>query len=609
MNSPFAELLDRLAITLLHSLWIGGLIVVLLASLLATVFRNRSPHFRGRLAEFALLSFAISVFGIFLQTGLHAPVVLGPPVARGGLSVSEVSLLQPSNTLGTTHWIALTWILGAGISIFRRTLGWLRLHRLCRRSEPVRDSQIVHAFQKARARLGIRERVSLRVSSEIEAPMMAGVLWPTVLIPLSLLQGAPVSYLQAIFAHELAHHRRWDYLVNLGFQFLGALFFYHPAIWWMLRVIETERERACDDLAISKTRERCDYIRALAWLELNRSEHPNDSFLPAPALRLRPGSTAERMERLVRGSQPRQDRFFGSRPSASFAALISAIAVALSFSPEDARGTSSTNDSDDPPAWMTEIRESAAVVRRCLEFLEKSPSTWTDDALLFSSPITLEKNGKLIRLDQPEPRAFPEFPNQYLLDHRLNFLDGNLPSQDPDGDGFSILEEYEAGTDPRSAESFPPLTDKLHFVSRKVQLYRASFDARPDGRQAQLTRHPSAIFGRDVFAVSEGDLSPDGKLRVESISDQEVQVRHLDTDTAHVLPKREVVEIPTWFAEFRFALGNLDEVFFAKEGSVFSLPPSNGENRYRLEKVEEDGASIIPLDRISGEAGSPIQID
>lgn len=609
MNSPFAELLDRLAITLLHSLWLGGLIAVLLAGLLATIFRKRSPHFRGRLAEIAFLSVAVAVFGIFLRTGFHAPVAPGPPVARGGISVSEVSLLQPSNTLGTTHWIALTWMSGAAVSIFRRSLGWLRLHRLCRRSEPVRDSRIVHAFKMARARLGIRERISLRVSSEIEAPMMAGFLWPTVLIPLSLLQGAPVSYLQAIFAHELAHHRRWDYLVNLGFQFLGALFFYHPAVWWMLRVIETERERACDDLAISKTRERRAYIKALAWLELNRLQPCSASSLPAPALRLRPGSTAERMERLVRGSQPRQDRFFGSRPSASFAALVAALAVAVSFSPDEARGTSSTNDSDDHPAWMTEIREGAAVVRKCLEFLETSPSAWTADALLFSSPITLEKNGQLIRLDQPEPRAFPEFPNQYLLDHRLNFLDGDLPSRDPDGDGFSILDEYQAGTDPRSAESFPPLTDRLHFVSRKVQLYRASFDARPDGRQAQLTRYPSALFNRDVFALSEGDLSPDGQLRVESISDQEVQVRHLDTDTAHILPKREVVEIPTWFAEFRFALGSLDGVFFVKEGTAFSLPPSNGENRYRLEKVAENSASIIPLDRIGGEAGSPIQVD
>ena len=79
--------------------------------------------------------------------------------------------------------------------------------------------------------------------------------------------GLPESQLELILAHELAHIRRHDYLVNLLQTLVETLFFYHPAVWWLSRQIRHERENCCDDVAICLSGNRADYGRALLAIE------------------------------------------------------------------------------------------------------------------------------------------------------------------------------------------------------------------------------------------------------------------------------------------------------------------------------------------------------
>ena len=57
--------------------------------------------------------------------------------------------------------------------------------------------------------------------------------------------------LEMILAHELAHVRRWDYVVNWLQVFIETLLFFHPVVWWLGRDMRRLREECCDDLAIS----------------------------------------------------------------------------------------------------------------------------------------------------------------------------------------------------------------------------------------------------------------------------------------------------------------------------------------------------------------------
>ena len=64
------------------------------------------------------------------------------------------------------------------------------------------------------------------------------------------LAGLPADQMEALLLHELAHIRRYDYLVNALQSMVEALLFYHPAVWWVSGHIRSERELCCDDVAV-----------------------------------------------------------------------------------------------------------------------------------------------------------------------------------------------------------------------------------------------------------------------------------------------------------------------------------------------------------------------
>ena len=95
---------------------------------------------------------------------------------------------------------------------------------------------------------------------------MIGWIRPIVLLPVSALTGLTEAQLRAVIAHELAHIRRHDSLVNLLQILVETLLFYHPAIWWLNRRIRAERELCCDEIAVSLTGDRLEYAKALTLM-------------------------------------------------------------------------------------------------------------------------------------------------------------------------------------------------------------------------------------------------------------------------------------------------------------------------------------------------------
>jgi hypothetical protein len=90
----------------------------------------------------------------------------------------------------------------------------------------------------------------------------------------SVITALPATHLDAVLAHELAHVRRHDYLVNAVQTIVETLLFYHPAVWWCSRQIRIEREHCCDDLVVEACGDRVGYARALAQLEELRGLEP-----------------------------------------------------------------------------------------------------------------------------------------------------------------------------------------------------------------------------------------------------------------------------------------------------------------------------------------------
>jgi hypothetical protein len=113
---------------------------------------------------------------------------------------------------------------------------------------------------------GLHGPVRAIESDEITIPSVIGWFHPVLLMPVSALTGLPVREVESLLAHEIAHIRRHDSLVNLLQALTETTLFYHPAVWWVSRRIREEREFCCDDLAVAMCGDRETYARALAGI-------------------------------------------------------------------------------------------------------------------------------------------------------------------------------------------------------------------------------------------------------------------------------------------------------------------------------------------------------
>ena len=149
-------------------------------------------------------------------------------------------------------------------------------------------------------------------SIRIPVPVIVGHLKPVIVLPAAALAGLSPAHVEAIIAHELAHVRRHDYLVNLAQTVIETLLFYHPAVWWVSHHVRVAREHCCDDIAVTVCRSRHEYVRALLDLEELRDG------TPALALGATDGSLLARGRRLL---VPQQGRTSPPRLAASVIAL------------------------------------------------------------------------------------------------------------------------------------------------------------------------------------------------------------------------------------------------------------------------------------------------
>jgi beta-lactamase regulating signal transducer with metallopeptidase domain len=326
---------------LVSFLWQGALVALALAGALSLV-PSRSPRLRYALASGALLvMFLLSVATAWTFTPQRDSIG-GHPDARderkdlGGRSFPSprsfrlVPRPQDDFALTTASrkllepWLPSLfagWLAGVVLLSLWQIGGWAHLRRTARRdTRPVEEAWLAR-LGVLRERMRIGRAVALLESARVGVPTVIGWLSPVILVPASVFSGLTPRQLEAVLAHELAHVRRHDALINLLQTLVETLLFYHPAVWWVSRQVRVERESCCDDLALEvcgDCLDRLGYARALAALEELRA--------PAPRLALAAtgGDLLERIRRLVGVTTPS-----ASRPGAW---LAGALAVALLLS-------------------------------------------------------------------------------------------------------------------------------------------------------------------------------------------------------------------------------------------------------------------------------------
>lgn len=315
MNLFLEPWVQRLGWVLIHFLW-QGMGVALLLALALRIFAPASSHTRYVVMGSALL--ICGVMPVITWTILGAPTRSSVPLVAIHHSAQDRKIdafaptphFAPDMVLrlpGDVHsewrpmlhrlaevvlpYTVCLWFGGVFLLTVRLTLGWTLLWRLCGSGFPIRDSFCMDRFQELLRRMRVDVPVQLLESTLVEVPTLIGWLRPTLLVPASVFTGLTPDQLEAILAHELAHVRRYDYLVNLFQTVIETILFYHPAVWWISRKLREERENCCDDMALEVVQDRLVYAGALARLEEKRA-------MPL-ALAASDGSLLQRIKRIA----------------------------------------------------------------------------------------------------------------------------------------------------------------------------------------------------------------------------------------------------------------------------------------------------------------------
>jgi hypothetical protein len=202
---------------------------------------------------------------------------------------------------------------------------WTYLRRLRHSVSLPIPAQWQRTLEDLKKRAAVSAPVRLSVNGLTQVPCVLGWLRPIILMPAAAVTGLDQQALEALLAHELAHIRRHDYLVNLVQTVADTLLFYHPAVWWVSKQIRIERENCCDDIAAEICGDRLTYARTLVNLEQVRASRA------AFALSAGGGSLIHRIQRLLQGAGTAERR--GAAWPSALAGLAIVVCLLASLHP------------------------------------------------------------------------------------------------------------------------------------------------------------------------------------------------------------------------------------------------------------------------------------
>lgn len=291
---------QALSLALIHFLWQGALIALSLAAVLAFAQNART---RYALACLAMATMPVA-FAVSLVSALN-----GASAAPPGLVEVVVAPGLP--------WLPTAWIAGVVLVGLYRLGGWIAAQDLKRRAVQPAPLEWRTRLAVLAERAGVTQAVALLESGLAQTPVVIGSLRPAILTPVGMLASLPAHQVEAILLHELAHIQRSDYLVNLMQTLVESILFYHPAVWWVSRLIRIEREHCCDDQVVALGSDAREYVEALLAIEENRHA------AQVPAMAATGGDLMHRIHRLLDPSK---------QPRAGAASWLSAGLLVLVFS-------------------------------------------------------------------------------------------------------------------------------------------------------------------------------------------------------------------------------------------------------------------------------------
>jgi beta-lactamase regulating signal transducer with metallopeptidase domain len=384
--SPF--FVDSVASTVL---WIGVKATVLLgvAALVQTRLYRRSSaatrHFVWTLAIIALLVLPAAVvvlpeWAVVQRTIPAVQPVAGLPdlaVESAPLTIAAVDQAPAGSRSVWLTWPAAAlgvYVLGVIAMLMHLIAQQWSARRLSRHAVAIEEREWVSLLAESARSLAVRRPVRLLRSREGTLPLALGIRRPSIVIPV-IAETWSDDRRRAVMLHELAHIARFDCLTQTLALIARALYWFHPAAWWVARRLRVERELACDDRVIEAGTEPRDYAGHLLEIAYSVGRHR----APALAVTMAHGNQLEgrMLAALDRGRNRRV-------PAVPVRLAGGAVSAALMLSLAGAKPTAVVVDMGD--ARAAEATEPSSAFTRTGEVRLKPDTTNTQDKEPRSSP-------------------------------------------------------------------------------------------------------------------------------------------------------------------------------------------------------------------------------
>lgn len=295
-----SNIITALGWTILNSLW-QGLFVLLILAITMLIINPKYSKIRSMIAFACLLFvFAASIrtftdlysqqtstnqnttqiftedsnFALLYEIPVNDNINANTSISTWDGIMSSISSYGSKNL----NLIVGIWFFGMLILTFKMLGGYFYMQRMKTQDLVSVKPKWHKMLSNISKKLEISKTIKLFESTIVKFPTVIGYFKPVVLMPLGSLSGMPSEQIEMILAHELAHIKRSDYLLNLVQSFLEILYFFNPSIWIISKIIRNEREFACDDLALEFNND--SKILANALLQL----HQNKIIKPVVAL-------------------------------------------------------------------------------------------------------------------------------------------------------------------------------------------------------------------------------------------------------------------------------------------------------------------------------------
>ncbi len=259
-------------------------------------------------------------FVVLLTIGL-LPIIEAVSANAGLVSTAAHSRIVLPESWASYFFAA--WALISLTGLAKLAAGFWRVRQLRESCSLINIAELDPQVQATlRNFAGLRD-VAVYYSDGVSVPAAIGFFRPAVVLPRWVPKEMSAEELNAVLLHELAHVQRWDDWTNLAQKILRALFFFHPAVWWLEHKLALEREAACDDFVIAQTKNPRAYAECLVSMAEKGFLHRGIALAQAVVGKI--GQTSLRLARILAGDRPDGTRI--ALPAVASVAVLAAATV------------------------------------------------------------------------------------------------------------------------------------------------------------------------------------------------------------------------------------------------------------------------------------------